>query len=267
MRDGSTSAPRRKPRAEASINIQLRFALPALQAWADAGVTSLREVTREQILEVLPSDRNGRAGCGQALKSIFGILKQRKVIFTDPSSRIATGYYQPREPIPQDPSRLRDALASHDPARAMIVALIAYHGLRSGQLRNLKLTDVRDGKLILDDRAIPIAPPVRERINTYLAERATTSSDSVNPHLLINSRSAWRATTVGYRWIHLKVGRDLNVQAIREDRILDEAHATRGDTRRLSDLFGLSITAASRYTDTVAHPAFGDLKDLSGEER
>jgi hypothetical protein len=46
------------------------------------------------------------------------------------------------------------------------------------------------------------------------------------------------------------------VQRIREDRILDEAHASRGDTRRISDLFGLSIHAASRYTDTVEHAAF-----------
>lgn len=41
---------------------------------------------------------------------------------------------------------------------------------------------------------------------------------------------------------------------IREDRILDEAHATEGDVRRLADLFGLSIQAGTRYTTTVDHP-------------
>ena len=59
--------------------------------------------------------------------------------------------------------------------------------------------------------------------------------------------------------MQLKIGAELSVQAIREDRILDEAHASRGDTRRLTDLFGLSINAALRYTDTVDHPAFADL--------
>lgn len=37
-------------------------------------------------------------------------------------------------------------------------------------------------------------------------------------------------------------------QAIRQDRILDEAAATAGDARRVSDLFGISVSQASRYT-------------------
>jgi hypothetical protein len=44
------------------------------------------------------------------------------------------------------------------------------------------------------------------------------------------------------------------VQAIREDRILHEAHASGGDIRRICDLFGLSVTAAERYTATLDHP-------------
>lgn len=41
---------------------------------------------------------------------------------------------------------------------------------------------------------------------------------------------------------------------IREDRILDELHATGGDLRRLSDLFGLSIQGADRYAAAINHP-------------
>jgi len=44
---------------------------------------------------------------------------------------------------------------------------------------------------------------------------------------------------------------------IRQDRILDEAHATGGDVRALCDLFGLSIAGAYRYTaavDQIADP-------------
>jgi hypothetical protein len=44
------------------------------------------------------------------------------------------------------------------------------------------------------------------------------------------------------------------VQAIREDRILHEAHATKGDVRHLCDLFGLSVAGAQRYTATLDHP-------------
>jgi hypothetical protein len=50
----------------------------------------------------------------------------------------------------------------------------------------------------------------------------------------------------------------LSTQALREDRILHEVHATGGDIVRLCDLFGLSIGAAERYTAVVEHP------DLTG---
>jgi hypothetical protein len=39
-------------------------------------------------------------------------------------------------------------------------------------------------------------------------------------------------------------------QSFRFDRILDEAHATGGDIRRLMDLFG-SVATAHRYVRTV----------------
>lgn len=67
-------------------------------------------------------------------------------------------------------------------------------------------------------------------------------------------RSATRVDPVGKRWIWLTLGPGLSPAAVREDRILDEAHATHGDIRRLADLFGLSIKAGSRYTATVDHP-------------
>ncbi|MEV6653888.1 hypothetical protein [Streptomyces sp. NPDC051219] len=47
-------------------------------------------------------------------------------------------------------------------------------------------------------------------------------------------------------------------QALREDRILQEIHATGGDARRICDQFGLSITAALRYANTLGHPALAD---------
>ena len=66
---------------------------------------------------------------------------------------------------------------------------------------------------------------------------------------------------MGKRWIWLTVGPGLSVAAIREDRILNEAHASGGDMRRLTDLFGLSVNAATRYTKTVDHP---DLVEKTG---
>jgi hypothetical protein len=46
-------------------------------------------------------------------------------------------------------------------------------------------------------------------------------------------------------------------------RILDEAHATQGDVRRLADLFGLSIQAGTRYVATVDDPDLTNESDTA----
>lgn len=259
MRDGSTVPPRRNPRSHYSINYQLNAALPAIGVWVDRGCTTLAEITRADVVDVLPIEQNPRAACGQGLKSIFAVLKQHKLVFTNPAARVRTGHPTSNPPLPQDTALLQAAVNSTDPAQALIVALIAYHGLRVGALRRIHLTEIHDGRLSTANRDIPLAPAVRTRVATYLDQRNSTWPTTANPHLFVNSRSAWRTTAVGHRWVQLKIGTELTAQAIREDRILNEAHATRGDTRRLTDLFGLSINAATRYTDTVDHPAFSTL--------
>jgi hypothetical protein len=64
--------------------------------------------------------------------------------------------------------------------------------------------------------------------------------------LFINSYTAVRTGPVSDVYVNEAVG--MPVRRIREDRILHEAYATRGDVRRLCDLFGLSIKGAERYT-------------------
>jgi hypothetical protein len=114
------------------------------------------------------------------------------------------------------------------------------------------LTDIVDGRLILDGREIPLAAPVRTRLAAWLDHRNRTWPGSANPHLLINRRTAPRLVTVGrnFPW------RDtaLRPRALREDRILHEIHATGGDVRRICDLFGLSVEGATRYLKTIEHP-------------
>ncbi|MBG6191706.1 hypothetical protein IWX64_002673 [Arthrobacter sp. CAN_A212] len=50
------------------------------------------------------------------------------------------------------------------------------------------------------------------------------------------------------------MGHSPRPQALREDRILHEIHATGSDIRRICDLFGLSVEGATRYLNTVEHP-------------
>ncbi|MFC9854508.1 hypothetical protein [Streptomyces prasinus] len=110
---------------------------------------------------------------------------------------------------------------------------------------------IRDGRLILQDRTIPLAGPVLARLSAYLDHRTTTWPATVNPCLFVNRKTAPRATPANrnFPWITAQ----LKAQALREDRILQEIHATGGDVRRICDLFGLSITTALRYANTLGH--------------
>lgn len=135
-----------------------------------------------------------------------------------------------------------------------MVALTAFHGLRVGQLQRLHLTDLRDGRLHIDGRVIVLVDPVRDRLRAYLDQRQQRWPNTANPHLFITKHTARRTDPCSRRWIWLTIGPGLSGAAIREDRILDEAHAPEGDVRRLADLFGLSIQAGTRYTNTVDHP-------------
>ena len=130
--------------------------MPVLHAWAAASHRSLREITRDDVIAALPANGTPRAVTGRGLRSLFTVLKGRKVIFTNPAARIRTGKPGARDPLPlgQLP-RLREALNSPDPARAAISALTAYHGLRNQDIRGLLLTSIDGIRLRIGGRAIP----------------------------------------------------------------------------------------------------------------
>lgn len=253
MRHGSTTPPRRKPRHPRTAVVKLRWALPALQVWAAAGHDHLREISRDDVKAVLPGSGTPRLTMLQGLRSIFGVLKARKLVFVNPTSRIPAGQPARRIPLPTPVDRIRVALTSEDSTCAVIAALVAFHGLAPHEVRDLMVTDLRDGRLRLDGRTIPLAEPVRHRLRAYLDYRATRWPATANPHLIIHYRSATHLGPVQADWLTHRLG--ISAQALREDRILHELHATGGDIRRLCDLFGLSIGGAERYAATLDHPA------------
>ena len=57
----------------------------------------------------------------------------------------------------------------------------------------------------------------------------------------------------------MKSGIPGGIQAIRDDRVLFEAHASGGGIRRICDVLGLSVTAAGRYTATTGHPGLAGM--------
>ncbi|WP_245633809.1 hypothetical protein [Amycolatopsis jejuensis] len=256
-RKGSTIPPRFRPRSERTVRTQLSFALPTLRSWAHEH-TSLREIGRNDVLAALPPSGAPRSCTLQGLRSIFRVLKARQLTFVNPTARISVPNPHPQAPGPIDLSALRAALDSEDPTRVALAALLAFHAVRIRQLCALRLADLRDGRLHVEDRVIPLAVPVRLRLTAYLTCRQRAWPNTANPHLFIHYRNANTTSAVTPYWIGKRLG--MSAQSIRQDRILDEAHASNGDVRLICDLFGLSVAGAYRYTATVDRPGIADYE-------
>lgn len=252
MRDGSPIPPRRRPRTHGTIRLHTTYGLPPLRQWAASGHHSLREISRNDVLAALPINGNDRTLTGAALRSIFRVLRGRKLVFVNPTARIPIGKIEAGQPFPLPSEVIKAGLHSPDPARAALTALLAFYALHKRQLRALRLTDIRDHRLRIEDRLLPIPVPVHDRLSRYLDYRAQRWPGSINPHLFINQRTAGHPDPVGPRWIRLSL--QLPPRLLREDRILDEAHARPGDARRLCDLFGITVATALRYTHAIEHP-------------
>ena len=178
-------------------------------------------------------------------------------MFVNPTARLTHWIPTGQPPRAADLDLVAAALDGPDAARAAVVALVCFHGLTAGQIRHLQLTDIRDRRLHIDGRIIPLADPVTTRLDTVLRQRRQRWPHTTNPHVFIHHRTARRHDPVGSRWLKLLVDYPGGTAQLRQDRILHEAIASRGDTRRLCDMFGLSINAASRYTNAIAEPITG----------
>lgn len=249
MINGSSSAPRRRPRHPETARLHISALAPILRVWAAIGHDSLTSIERADILTALPAAGPRRYAADQGMRSLFGVLKARRLVFVDPTRGVPHTGTNATVPLPLDTGAIRAALQSPDPAAALAVSLVAFHALATRQVRALKLTDFVDGRLIIDGRDIPLAAPVLPRLAAWLDYRARTWPATVNPHLLINRRTAPRLIEVSRPFPWRQV--NLAPQTLREDRILDEIRGTGGDIRRVCELFDLSVPAAMRYAATL----------------
>jgi hypothetical protein len=251
MRHGSTTPPRQRPRKDTTIGTKLRWAMPALRVWAREH-DSLRAIGRDNVYAAIAGKNAlARSTMLSGLRSIFTILKGRQLVFVNPTARIKVNEPAGDVPPPVDLTRLRNLLHSDDPVKAALSALLAFHAVRIWQLRQMKLTDYRDGRLHLGGQVILLAPPVQQRLDAYLKYRHQTWPTSTNPHMFIHLRTWSHHGQVWPAWIAIQLG--MSPQIIRRDRILDEAHATSGDIKQLVELFGLSIAGAMPYVNAVSH--------------
>lgn len=257
MRDGSDTAPRVRARSPMTLRRTTLFLLPVLREWADAGLSSLREIARQDVITALDrTDPRRRVATLSSLRSLFRFLKGRKVVFVNPTAHLRQEPNTVNPPLPIDITLIRDAINSADPARAALTALVAFHGLRNIDLRRLNLGDLQGDRLDVGGNRIILAEPVGRRLRAWLDERTRRWPNTANPHLFITSRTALRTTPASDVWVIDTIG--VSPFKIRQDRILNEAIATSGDVRRLTDLFDISVGTAQRYTAVLDH---ADLVD------
>jgi hypothetical protein len=249
LRDGSTVAPRTRPRIIETVRLRVGDVADVLFAWTAAGHHSLREISRDDVVEALSTDPDEQRRTLHSLRSLFRFLKARRIVFVNPTARMRSAAPQTTYPMPVYPQLIREAVDSDDPARAALASLIAFHGLRSGELRDLLLADLSDCRLFLPGRTVLLADPAREPIAAWLDKRSRRFPATTNPHLFVSQYTAVRLGPVSSSWISHT--HRIPAQAIREDRILHEALVTRGDVRRLGDLFGRTVGGAERYAHTT----------------
>jgi hypothetical protein len=247
------AAPRAgRPRKPATIQGYLRALGPALADWS-ARYQSLRQVTSDDIDDQLKpcTGPTGRL-MAAVMRSLFRVLKARRVIFTNPT----TGLEVHREPPPPalglDPAR-RAALLDelHRPDGRLVVLLAGVHALRPHQIRVLALdaVDLAAGTLrMAGHRPRRLDALTLEALRAWLDVRHARWPASANPYLLVNQSTAGGLTPVTRGYIQA-VFQQLGVTAedLCVDRLLAEVQASGGDPLTLTLLFGLSDPTAIRY--------------------
>ncbi|MGW2288100.1 hypothetical protein [Streptomyces phaeochromogenes] len=206
---------------------------PILATWQEAGIASLREVTDEDVAQAALSRTRNSVGQLTALRSLFRALKQGRTIFRDPT-RALTGHGHnglPRS-VPSDvlPIMFEEVASAFG---RLIVALVAVHALTGESIRALHLADLdlAHGRLTVRRgvrrRSVQLEPFTHQLAADWLAERHLRWPASANPHLLITGRTAFAAAAppVHATTILRIFPQGVNLDMLRQDRILDEAHA------------------------------------------
>lgn len=235
----------------------LRLVLPG---WAER-FSSLREVAVDDV------DRAVKAVTGTtahdrhvALRSLFGALRQERLIFRDPTLGISLpGHCRPPVGLPTGTLPTLFAQARTPIARA-IITLIAVHALTPTTVRMLRLDQVNlaAGRIALGPRKVVLDEFTHRILTEWLRERQQRWPRTRNPFLLVSTQTAAdvRNPPITEVNLHRHLSR-LGVHAtqLRTDRVLDEARHT-ADPVALMRLFGLSATTAMNYV-TAAHPDKG----------
>jgi len=189
-----------------------------------------------------------------AMRSLFGTLKTRRVLFTNPAA--PTGRrIQPPPVLPIDDG-LRAGLIGrlHEPGERLIVLLAGVHALRPADICALRLDDADPaaGILLAGGRARPLDRLTADHLRAWLQARHARWPATANQHLLMNRSTGGGTGPVRRGYIQATMhGLDITTRNLRADRLLGQAQASGGDPLQLTRLFGISDPTAIRYCADV----------------
>jgi integrase len=239
-----------RPRSPRTIQGYLRALQAPLAGWA-ARYESLRQVTTDDFTGQLDTLTGATRHLAlAAMRSLFGTLKTRRVVFTNPAGPL-TGR-RPQQPpvLALDSTRPAGLLGRLREPAELILLLAGVHALRPSQICALTLDDADPaaGALTIGGRARPLDQLTTDHLRAWLRVRRARWPATANPHLLLNQSTAGgtRPVTRSYVQAHLRRA-GVTAQDLRADRLLAEAHASGGDPLQLTHLFGISDPTAIRY--------------------
>jgi hypothetical protein len=240
-----------RARQTSTIQGYLRILQPPLASWS-ARYESLRQVTTDDLTgQLAPLAGATRLLALSAMRSLFGTLKARRVLFTNPAAPLTGRRIHPPPVLPlNDGLRARLLGRQHDPAERLIVLLAGVHALRPAGICALTLEDADPAAvtLLLGGRARPLDQLTAGQLHAWLQARHARWPATANPHLLINQSTAGGIKPVSRSYVQATVRQlGITAQNLRADRLHEEAQASGGDPLRLAHLFGISDQAAIRY--------------------
>jgi hypothetical protein len=245
---------RTTPRTTDTVRGYVWKVTPLLVGWS-ARHQSLREVTSEEVKKAVDSlDGSRRFATVSALRSLFGLLKKRRMIFTNPAARMRVGRVD-FTPVPLDRPAIDHAVGTAPtPPDRLVLVLAAVQALLPAQMRQLLLSDVDLGRrrLRVGNQDRPLEDVTRSALERYLAYRRQRWPNTANPYLLVTQQTAHGTAPASSWWVKSKFrGHPATLKRLREDRLLEELQAVGPDPLHVAAMFGIHANTANRYTDAV----------------
>lgn len=181
--------------------------MPVLEGWIADGITSLREITQDDVTAAVDARQGHSARYVRvALRSLFRALRQERVIFRDPTHGVVVAAVRT---LPESvPSDVLAGLLDHARGAAgrFILALVAVHALPGHEIRHLLTADLdlAKGRLTvrrgLRRHTIYLEGLTHRLASEWLSERHRRWPGSTNPHLPVSQQSAMDAE---HRPVHI----------------------------------------------------------------